>query len=71
MALTKVNWGMIETNSYAASDISNKASTVNTVNKYNGLYVWDTTNNRMMRASGETDVSPWWVVDGSVSVTPA
>jgi hypothetical protein len=33
--------------------------------------VWDTTNRRMMRARGATDVSPWDCVDGSVSVTPA
>lgn len=71
MGLTKVSWSMIDTNSYAATDIANKASSVNTTDKYEGLYVWDSTNNRLMRSSGSTDVSPWWVVDGSTSVTPA
>ena len=71
MALTKVNWGMIETDSYTATQIADKSYAVNTTNKYDGLYIWDTTNNRMMRSSGSTDVSSWWVVDGSTSVTPA
>lgn len=71
MALTKVSWSMIDTNSYAATDIADKTSTVNTIDKYEGLYIWDTTNNRLMRSSGLADVSPWWVVDGSTSVTPA
>lgn len=71
MALTKVSWSMIDTDSYTAANIADKSSTANTVDKYEGLYVWDTTNNRLMRSSGSTDVSPWWVVDGSTSVTPA
>ena len=70
MGLTKVSWSMIDTNSYTATNIADKAAAVNTVDKYEGLYVWDTTNNRLMRASGSTDISPWWVVDGSMSVTP-
>ena len=71
MALTKVSWSMIDTANYTAVQIADKTSTANTVNKYDGLYIWDTTNNRLMRASGATDVSIWWVVDGSTSVTPA
>ena len=43
---------------------------INTTNKYTGKKVWDSTNNRMMRASGTTAGSVWWVVDGSVSITP-
>lgn len=71
MGLTKVTYAMIDTDSYTAANIADKSSTANTVDKYEGLYVWDTTNNRLMRSSGSTDVSPWWVVDGSTSVTPA
>jgi hypothetical protein len=71
MAFTKVSWSMIDTASYTATQISDKTSTANTVNKYDGLFVWDITNNRLMRSSGSTNISSWWVVDGSVSVTPA
>lgn len=70
MALTKVSSAMVDVASYTAANIASKASTVNTVNKYAGLFVWDSTNNRLMRANGATDVSVWWVVDGSTSVTP-
>lgn len=68
---TKVAWGVINTQSATAADIANKASSVNTTDKYAGLFIWDSTNNRLMRASGASDVSVWWVVDGSASVTPA
>ena len=71
MALTKVNWGMIDTPSYTAANIADKTSSVNTTAKYAGLFIWDTTNHRLMRSEGATDVSVWWVVDGSTSVTPA
>lgn len=70
MALTKVSWSMIDTGSYTDAEIADKTSSVNTVDKYEGLYIWDETNNRLMRSSGSTDISPWWVVDGSTSVTP-
>ena len=70
MAITKVSWSMIDTDSYTAANIADKTSIANTVDKYEGLYVWDTTNNRLMRSSGSADVSLWWVVDGSASVTP-
>jgi len=71
MALTTVSWGMIDTKSVTATDISSAANSVNTIGKYAGLYVWDTTNNRLMRSSGALATSPWYVVDGSASVTPA
>lgn len=54
-----------------AANIAAKANAINTTGKINGLLVWDTTNNRLMRASGSTDTDAWWVVDGSASVTPA
>lgn len=71
MSLTQVPWGMISTFAASATDIANKASSVNTANKYEGLFIWDSTNHRLMRSEGATDVSVWWVVDGSISVTPA
>lgn len=71
MSLTQVNWGMIATSSVSATDIANKAAFVNTTGKYAGLFIWDFTNHRLMRSEGATDVSAWWVVDGSASVTPA
>ena len=71
MALTKVTWSMIDTGSYTDTEIADKTSSVNTVDKYDGLYIWDTTNHRLMRSSGALDTDAWWVVDGSTSVTPA
>ena len=43
---------------------------VNTSGKFAGLLVWDTTNTRLMRASGGLAADTWIVVDGSVTVTP-
>ena len=71
MTLTSVSWQLIATASTPAADIANKAASVNTSGKYEGLMVWDSTNRRLMRARGETDISPWDCVDGSVTVTPA
>ena len=71
MSTTQVSWGMINTQSVTAANIANIASTINTVGKYAGLYVWDTTNHRLMRSEGSTAASVWYVVDGSTSVTPA
>lgn len=71
MALTSVSWQLIDTASVSAVNIADKASAVNVSGKYEGLMVWDTTNRRLMRARGASDVSPWDCVDGSVTVTPA
>lgn len=71
MPLTETSWAMINTASVTAANIADKTSAINTVGKYEGLIVWDTTNNRLMRASGSTDIAVWWVVDGSTSVTPS
>lgn len=60
----------IEPNANAA-DIASATHPINTTGKFTGKFVWDGTNNRLMRASGTTTTSPWWVVDGSASVTPA
>ena len=71
MSLTKVSWSMVDTSSDTATNIAAKASATNTVGKYAGLFIWDTTNNRLLRSSGSTDIAPWYVVDGSASVVPA
>lgn len=69
----KVNrWVSLEALNYAATaaDIASAASAVNTSMKWEGMLVWDTTNNRMLRASGRGTTSAWYIVDGSGSVTP-
>jgi len=68
---TQVTWGVLYTPTATAANIANKVAAINTTNKYAGLMVWDTTNNRMLRAAGATDVSIWYVIDGSTSVTPS
>lgn len=54
-----------------ATNIASAAATVNTADKYIGKLVWDTTNNRLMRANGSGTTDVWWIVDGSASVTPS
>lgn len=55
----------------SAANIASAAAVVNTRNKLAGLMIRDTTNNRVMVASGSSATSPWYVADGSASVTPA
>ena len=62
---------MIDTQSVSAADIASASATVNTVGKYQGLFIWDTTNHRLMRAENSAAIDKWYVVDGSTSVTPA
>lgn len=57
--------------SLAAASIADKTNAINTTNKRVGKMVHDSTNNRIMIAAGTTDVSAWWVADGSASVVPA
>lgn len=55
----------------SAANIASSSNGINTSNKYPDKMVWDTTNNRMMRARGSSATAVWDVVDGSASVTPA
>lgn len=71
MALTAVSWQVISTPTATAADLADKAASVNTTGKYEGLMVWDADNKRLMRASGATDTDPWDCVDGLTSVTPS
>jgi hypothetical protein len=57
--------------SVAATAIADVGNAVNTANKVQGKVVYDTTNNRLMVASGSAAAAPWYVADGSASVTPA
>jgi hypothetical protein len=57
--------------SASALAIGSIGNAINISGKYAGRMVWDTTNNRMMRASGPAAADPWYVVDGSASITPA
>ena len=57
--------------SATAAAIASVANAVNTTNKVAGLVVRDTTNNRLMFASGPNPTDAWYVADGSASVTPA
>lgn len=54
-----------------AANIASAAHAVNTTYKVQGRMVYDTTNNRIMVASGSSATSAWYVADGSASVTPA
>lgn len=56
--------------SVAAASIAAIANAINTTSKVAGKVVFDTTNNRLMVSSGATAASPWYVADGSASVTP-
>lgn len=71
MSLTKVTYSMIDAPSDTAANIADISADINTVGKYEGLLVWDTTNKRMLRSSGSDAGDDWDVVDGSAQVTPA
>jgi hypothetical protein len=57
--------------SFTAANIAAVANAVNTTGKVAGLMVYDTTNNRIMIASGSAAASAWYVADASASVTPS
>lgn len=46
------------------------ANSINTTNKYANKLVWNSTNTRMLRASGSAAADPWVSLDGLVSITP-
>jgi hypothetical protein len=55
----------------SAAGIADITNAINTTKKYQGKQVYDTTNNRVMVASGPAANAAWYIVDGSASVTPA
>lgn len=54
-----------------AAQIASIADAINTTKKYRGKQVYDTTNNRVMVASGSSAGAAWYICDGSASVIPA
>jgi len=56
--------------SYAAADIANAAHAVNTSDKVAGKSIWDSTNNRILTASGSATTSSWIVANGTVAINP-
>lgn len=68
-AMIYANIGLSNNNDTAAH-IADKTNVINTAGKYSGKTVFDTTNGRLMTAIGATDVSQWYIADGSGSVTP-
>jgi len=57
--------------SVAAAAIAAVGDAINTADKVQGKVVYDTTNNRLMVASGAAAADAWYVADGSASVVPA
>lgn len=57
--------------SVSAASIAAIGNAINTANKFAGRMVWDTTNTRIMVASGSAAADPWKVADNSASVTPS
>ena len=57
--------------SYTAAQIAAIANAVNTASKFVGKAVFDTTNGRIMVATGATAGSTWKAADGGVTVTPS
>ncbi len=55
----------------AAASIADKTNAINTVNKYLGKKVYDTSNNRIMYAVGSVNTDAWFRADGLTSVVPA
>lgn len=52
-------------------DLSSATSSSNTVDKVEGLLVFNITDNKVYISSGSSATSVWYVVDGSSSITPA
>ena len=52
-------------------ELSSATDNFNTVNKVQGLLVFNATDNKVYVSSGSSATSVWYVVDGSSSITPA
>lgn len=61
----------VQINAVAATAIADAADAINTANKVAGTIVLDTTNERIMVATGADATSDWAVADGSATVTPS
>jgi hypothetical protein len=58
-------------NTATAANIAAIGNAINTRGKYAGRAVYDTTNNRLMIASGSAANSTWYRADGGANVTPS
>lgn len=56
---------------YTAAQIGDIGNAVNTTGKTLGKKIWNSTNDRVLEASGTTAASPWTAPNGSTSITPA
>lgn len=54
-----------------AANIADSGHSINTIGKYAGKIIYDSTNKRLVRAAGATAGADWEVIDGSVQVTPS
>lgn len=63
--------GGLSTQTATAAAIAAVGNAINTANKRAGKIIYDTTNNRLMVASGANATDAWYVADASASVTPA
>lgn len=54
-----------------AAELGDGMDAINTIGKTAGKLVWDSTNNRVMRAAGSAVTSPWEAANGSGSITPS
>lgn len=63
--------GYIQLRTNTAAEIGAIGNAVNTTGKAAGTIVFDTTNNRLMIATGANANSTWVRADGSNAVTPA
>ena len=61
----------VQINAVAATAIADVADAINTANKVAGTIVLDTTNSRIMVATGDAADDDWAVADGSATVTPS
>lgn len=60
-----------ESRADTAANIASKTTAINTVGKYQGRSVFDTTNTRLMVANGPNNTDLWYRADGGLSVTPS
>jgi len=54
----------------SATDLGDATSTINTVGKYESKEVWDSTNKRILHASGSLATDAWYL-DGISTITPS
>lgn len=57
--------------SSTATELGDIANAINTTGKTTGKLRWDSTNERVMQASGSAAGDDWDALNGSVSITPA